>query len=793
MKGKLLASTCVVVSLFAAAKAEAQDQDPSAGGLSDIVVTANRREQKLQTVPVSISAMDSRMLADSHVTKLSDITSSTPSLQVLPVFAPNIVIFAIRGQIQQDTVVTLDPSVGVYSDEVYIARAAGALVNMVDLERVEVLNGPQGSLFGRNTTGGAVVMTSKRPTDQFEGWLSGRYEDGAQFVGTGVLNLPLAKDLAEMRLVGQYLHRGGFGRNTVTGNKLDHDESKFGRATLAVHPASNFDITIRGDYTKQDAGSIPSRLVAFAGGAASTVVTEVMAETGLLTAPNGRQQAFDLINAEIASGRAHPYDRGNDARLLTAQNVGVNPDGSVTFTGGNADPVLDATTWGVSATLEWDLGFANIRSITAYRNTKTRANTSADGSRYVLSDSLLNTKQHQFSHEIIAHGLSFGGLLNWSLGGQYFREKADQLGEFASAGFLNLLNTGSISTQQSAQAVNESYAFFGQGTFAVTPELKLTAGGRYTTDKRSVAGQTFAKFTSGSVCALPGNPNPCSLGNSATFHRFTYDLAASYDLSPGKMAYVRYATGYRSGGFNARLVIPASLLPFGPEKVTEVEVGLKAQWLDNRLRTNVAFFHDHRKDIQVTVNAGAQISLVDPRGVNRTLIVGSATAVNAGVAKVNGIDATIAFKPLDSLTLSGSWVHLTSKYDSQVAALPFKKTPLTPRDSFSIAAIQDAVLIPETLNASFRVDYSYRAPMLSGHFPGFSTKYDARRLLNANIQLVHVPTGVTLSVFGRNLTNNHYLSRTYGVQGLNFQAGATGDPRSIGFEIKVPFGAAGRE
>jgi iron complex outermembrane recepter protein len=798
LQRKFLWSTAALALAFGAhpGKVAAQEtpaaSPQSGGGLQEVVVSANRREQSLQKVPVSITALSATTIEQQHAVNLGDIATLTPSLQIIPAYIPNNPAFAIRGQIQQDTSATLDPSVAVYLDEVYIARAAGALTDMVDVERVEVLNGPQGSLFGRNTTGGAVVLTSKRPTDEFGGWGSVSYASGGQLALKGVVNAPLVKDFALLRVAGEYVHRDGFTTNSVSGNLVDNSETAFIRSTLMLTPTNKLTVLLRGDYTALNAGGLATRMVGF-NPASTSVLSDAAVEAGLPNTVAGRAQALDLLTAAVAAGNADPRTIATDLRYVSADQIIPVPGQKPTFVGGSIDPYQKSVTWGASGTAEYDLGPAQVRSITAYRGVKNDSVWDIDGSILTLIDTRYQNTQHQFSQEFIVNGNAFDRL-NWSAGALYFREQGKQSNRSGTLFYLQQPATGLLGfTQAAPYILSESYAFFGQGTLNVTDQLSLTFGGRWSRDNRAIGSSTYALFQPNSyVCALPTavilHPGVCFTGAAKSFETPTYNVALDYKFDADRMAYFHVSRGYRAGGFNARIAVASSLVPFQPEYNTEYEVGFKAAWLDRRLRTNIAYFHDDRSNIQTTRNGSLSLPIVDPGGIARTITVSFGNAANTGTAIVDGVDASVDFKATDWLTLGLAWVHMTSHYNTDDPATPFTTLPMTPEDNVVLSGTFDKELVRGVIDGTLRVDFNHRGKMFDASYATFYSYYDVRNVLNLNLTFEHIPSGVSLSAFARNVTDASYLSRTIGITGLNIQPGIEADPRTLGIEVKVPFG-----
>lgn len=779
---------------------QAADQDNSAIG--DIVVTATRKSEALQKIPVSITALGNQRLSDTGVSNLETLGKFAPNLQVFKQFVPGNALFQIRGQVQTDTSPTIDPSVGVYYDDIYIARSAGSLLNFVDVDRVEVLKGVQGTLFGKNTTGGAIRILSRRPTDVLQGYVSGSYESFDKFTLEGMINVPLG-ERAAFRAVGQYVDKsGGYATNTVTGKSIDTERSYFGRAALKVDPTESLSILVQGDYSRNQAGGLPSYIMAFipAGGASTALSTG--AEAGFIT--QGQLAAITAGNGIIAGLVRTPRQArlvGADLRSATASSFAFNPvTGAFTYNGGETDARTKGTTWGLLGNITLDLGSATIQSITGYRDTNYFVNYNLDGTRFNLIDSRQTADQHQFSQELILNGSALGNRLDYTFGGIYFNETAvqgDRTVPLAAAAALR----GGAGTLLTTTGKNESFGVFGQGTFRFTERLSLTAGLRYTHDKRGFLTRPFnvALGTGAQTCiltaanggtALPQFSAPCQLQDSASFNKVNYTVGLNYQAGPTQLIYAKTSRGFRAGGFNSRVSAVEVFGSFRPEIVTDYEAGIKADWLGGTLRTNLAVYHSRATDVQQStfgVIAGSN----PPQQFTKT--------TNIGTRKVTGFELELVMKPSQFLTFDASVGHAHARLANPNAP-DVTYVAATPAWTLAVGGTAE-VPLGESLGARLRVDLSHRSKMYDGdpiRAPAPPStlgailsvgRYSEVTLLNARLTLVEKSTGIELAVYGRNLTNTYYNARQVSLNGLGLRIGNLAEPRVIGMQLKVPFGA----
>lgn len=765
-------------------------------GIADIVVTATRREESMQKVPIAVTALSTQALAESNIDNVQDIVSLTPGIQVQTAQKPGEAIFQIRGQIQTDTSPSFDPSIGLYFDDVYIARAVGALANLLDVERVEVLKGPQGTLFGKNTPGGAIRIVSNKPTHEFGGYGLASYESFDKYRLEGVLNIPLGDTLAA-RFAGQYSRKtGGYATNVFTGRKIDHEENLSLRGSAQWELTDKLTILLAGDYSKLNAGGVPTILRHYEPANGPSSAREVALAEGLGTDFSPADLA---LATQILQGLAAPHGTrtvGSDLRVVGASSYSINPaTGQISYVGGRTDPGGSTRTWGGLANISYDMGFATLKSITAYRGVKSDYIYDVDGTVYHLVDAGQLAKNKQFSQEILLNGTALGDRLNWTTGAIYFDEKPYSVDTSVSLAGLSALagRAGSVAIQD---ARNKSYGFFAQGTYDLTDALSFTGGLRYTIDKRAFDAQAYNRATSGALACvftvangmalLPSFQAPCTISQQITFKKWNYAAALNYQIDADKMIYIRTGRSFRAGGFNARLTAPESVASFKPEVVTDYEFGIKADWLGRTLRTNLAIFHSKTTDVQNTQNGIAS------NGNTYTLLA------NIGTRKVNGVELQVVAKPSSFLSYDAGLSYLDAKVNN----------PLDPQVDYPFAmpkwawnqGVTISAPLGEDFSARLRGDLSYRGKMFVSGNPLrdpagnilYRGVFDDLVMINARFTLRHERTGIEFAIYGRNLTNELYANRAFHISGIGIDLGYLAEPRVVGAEMKIPFGSMAR-
>jgi iron complex outermembrane receptor protein len=739
------------VTPVAAAQSTVADASDSVS-LEEIVVTARRREEFLQRTPVAVTAFGAQALEERSIGDIWDIAGYTPNVE----FTPGSItgnsgghIF-IRGIGQSDFLITTDPGVGVYVDGVYLGRTQGGLLDLLDFERIEVLRGPQGTLFGKNTIGGAVNIVSARPRGEFGGVAevtTGRFN---RIDGRFTIEFPIAEDKLSGRIAVLSKNRDGYGKSVdfTTGetlNELGDDNTLAARGALLWTPDENIDVLLAIDGTRaREEGPVQS-MVEF--------ITPDPADPASLI------NLYNFVAVPVLG--VPPFD---------GRYIPDNP--FINFENGRAASRNDLDNWGVSATVDWDLGGQKLRSVTAYRNLENRTGAGdATPAEIILQRD--NLKQDQFSQEIQLSGLSFNSRLNWITGAIYYTENAENHTIVAQIPALNpVFAMLGIPVELGRDDIHknktESMAFYAQGTYALTERLSFTLGGRYTYEKKKY---TPNFRTLSLVTIIPRQ----TLDKS--WNVFTPKFGMEFQANDDILTYVSVARGFRSGGFNGRAGNVVSLAGFDPEFVWTYELGLKSRWFADRLQINAAAFYNDYTDIQLLlVNA-------TPTGFN-------VTTENAASAKVTGFELEMLARPIAGLDLSASVGYMDSKIKgpppgSGVAG--GARLMETPEWSLSLGA-QYRMPAGDLGALTLRVDYNYRSRTFHDVKNTPSIAQKGFGLLNMRLTFETTDSGWQLALFGTNLTDERY--KTTGIEALgfaNFAVAQWGRPREWGLSLKYSF------
>jgi iron complex outermembrane receptor protein len=777
----------VSASLLALAMAEAAHaQAPEARGgmIEEVVVTARRTEENLQTTPVAVTAATGEALLKAQVNTVDQLQNVAPGLIIQPATAqPGSASFALRGQSSPDGLIAIDQAVGSYLDGVYIARSSGGLFNFVDVERVEVLRGPQGTLFGRNTTGGAINIVTKRPTGRFEGMVRARYGNYDARELTGVVNVPLAGEQIAFRGVFQHTQHDGYGRNLVTGASVGSDNTEFFRASLLLAPENlPLRLLIAGDYTDRSTGGELIGLKSF------TATPQNTALVALCSGPN--------------ANAACPY-RGPAGDSLARYAIdSVGKDNFYNVYSNVRDLYGNAKTRGISATFEYDLtDDIMFKSISAWRAIETDSLSDNDGTPYVFTGGQVLADgnfidQNQFSEEVQLGGTSLSDRLTWIVGAFYFSEDG-----FDTAKSYSLFPLSAALNYNDAYVKNKSYAVYGQFTYSITDAIRFTGGLRQTKDKRRITrfNRTETPGNGGvfrcSMEAATLDPGVfCNATNRKTYDYLSYTAGFDWQAAEGVFLYIKTSRANRSGGFNTRAITGGPAVGFEPEKVTDYEAGAKLDLFDRRVRLNTAAFYTDYKNVQ------RNVPVVVP-GSN-TLTSGNQ---NAATAEIKGLETELTVAPTRGLQLSAALTLLDPKYKrftiptATNPALDVSATPFiyTPKVSYTLSA--DYTLPVGVGDLNLHADYAHRSasygvgPLVGPGLPGLLKQRTNRippyGILNGQITLSLQDDRIELAVYGRNITKTKYFQRLLALEdtALGTTSYLPGDPRTYGVSATFKF------
>ncbi len=737
----------LAVSMLAIAMpAFAQDAGASAQGekkattLEAVKVTARKREETLQDVPVAVTAFTADALDKLDVEDLSDLDAQVPNLTIYAARGSSSTLTAyIRGVGQSDPLWGVDPGVGIYMDDVYIARPQGALLDVFDVDRIEVLRGPQGTLYGKNTIGGAIKYISKGLRPDFNGYGSvtvGNYgqRDFKAAVGGGFGG----SEFLRGRISVADLHRDGFGENLVTGAQVSDKKIRAFRANLGAYVTDAVDLQFALDHVDDSSGVRGAQMLA--------------------------ANPFNSLPAYGGTGAKPPLADRYDVR--------------------NGMPnVNDTTLSGASATVnlrpneDWTFKY-----VLAKRESDTETNIDFDTTQDKIADVKAFYSDQQVSHELQAN-YDAGGRARGVMGIYMFDGEA---GGQVLNNFYNLLfgDTHGV-------VYTESFAAYADWTFDVSDKFRVDAGLRWTSeDKHAIVrniSYTDATFTrpTGAVAA--------SFDKTINFKNLSPKISLDYQVTPDIMVYGLASRGFKSGGFNIRAnatAVPRTADPFQDEQVDSYEIGSKMGLFDQRLFLNLSAFHNKYKDIQLSIFTEYTTAQ------NTKAFIGDFT--NAGEGTVNGFEAEYQWLATDHFTVSGNLAWLDAKFDTYM----FKNVNIADQQPFTNAPDFSGALNMEyhtDLGAagslSARVGYSYQSEVtatteiLRDPVTGVLTQpitQDGYGLVGAGV--IWKPNAAwTVSLQGSNLADKAYKTTGYVIPALGVRTGFYGPPRQYSLSVRYDF------
>jgi iron complex outermembrane receptor protein len=729
--------------------------------LENVIVTARRREEELQQAPVSVVSLSAADLEARSITNLQGLQYSVPNLTFAP--SQNVGDAAgnifIRGIGQEDFVAGTEGGVGLYLDGVYIARSMGSLMNLLDIRRIEVLRGPQGTLYGKNAIGGAINIQSVAPDAEQRAYADLIAGETGRLDLRAVLNVPLTNSLF-VRVAGGRFSRDGYLQRLrapftptdfteTNGDNEGRDDSAAGRLQVRWLVSPSMTIDLAADASRRR------------GSQAATHVDAFDPRSGILPDVNALVRNGKLPGPEIS-------------------NALVSDDLFDSHAGGNNS--IDQDLAGVAATLTEQLGFHTLKLVTAYRGLRSHVMADLDGTWYAILQSDFREHHHQFSAELQASGTA--GRLTYSAGlFALWEGMSTTSGKGISRAdvrylcdcFYNPSNRPVLTFTRRDQTGN-SYATYGQVDVRWGHHLTTTIGARFSNEAKS----TDVELVKLDPDTFEDTGHVFGSGsNDARWNAFTWRAGVAYQARPDFMLYASVAKGYKSGGFNTR---PVSNRPnlgineFAPERALAYEAGIRSEWFGRRLRVNATIFQTGYRDMQLrqqTVINNVVTTLID----------------NAARARIRGIEVEAATKLGDRLVASLAYGHLDPRY-LDVERVPnvtvHTELQRTPHNSFT-ASLDYAVPLHST-RLALHADYGFRS---REQFQFLASAYDqpAYGLFSARVTLRDESDRWSLAMFGSNLTDERYRTagRGTGLSDVGIANSVIGPPRQLGVEFKAGF------
>lgn len=766
--------------------------EPS-GGLSEIVVTAQKRAESLQEVPVAVSAFTEMDLQNKGIDNITGIADFTPNLIMDETAtlsgSSSALVLHIRGVGQSSYQITDDPGVGTYVDGVYIGSSVGGVLDTIDVERIEVLRGPQGTLFGRNTIGGAINITTKRPADERQASFEVTVGNYNRINTRASVDIPINDQLKTKFSVSTKDADGWvnlIAEDQLTGTEVRRNEDKPGsdneaalRFAALYTPLDTLSFYVTYDKSRIDEASAPSSLINT--GKSCTDPVFQPGGGGVIKYPVNEELAIRPLTGEFkelctSHGLLTEVWNANAGSIdVPGYGTGVpyddrwipdNPARESYRTGPNGTKV---DTDGFATTIDWDINEnISLKSISSIRQVDSKLNRDADGSPLTVVHCYNDFEHTQWSQEIQLSGTSADSNLKWLAGVYYFEEDAEDY-------FRCSLPIGSLVL--AAEVENDSYAAFSQATYTLFDNLNITLGLRWNRDNKTmdpVFGfyDNFRDLNLIVYNVIPGH-------YKEKYTNTTPRVSIDYNLMEGVLLYASYSEGFKSGGFSSRTLVPRGLpLTFEPEELKSYEVGVKYEGFDNRLRANLAIFQSEYKDIQGTVIEG--------------IAPGTQTI---GDSDIDGFELEITALPLDRLLVNATVGYLNNKY-TRVAPLSLfveasdgfieDNYQLVNSPEWSYTASVEYTLPVAAIHGDLvgRLDWSHYSTVYNDDLNNPFLKQEPYGLLNGQLAYVSDDGSWQFVLWGKNLEDKKYLMSGDANVYAGFYEANYGTPRTYGITIR---------
>jgi iron complex outermembrane receptor protein len=751
MRKAVLYSLCAVLPLVVGAEvAQAQEstddgavaETPAAATDGEILVTAQRRSERMQDVTASISAFGDSTIKEAGISSLSSIAPRVPGFYFgsFGISRPQLYIRGI-GTRQFDP--GSEASVGVFVDEIYLGRTGGSFGTIKDVERIEVLKGPQGTLYGRNTIAGAINVITKDPTDV----LSGEFEAGIGNRGAynllGAISGPIAEGLS-VRAVGWRTFNHGYTQNLTTGRHTQGIENYGGRLKLRWEPSDRISFNIAGEIGRDDGTSFQAESL------------------GNITNPSA-----------VFLGRP-------------GVSYTATPDPYRDFL--NQDPIYDRNVESVVGKADFAADFATITSITSYRHSRFRESRDFDFTPLDILRQDIDEQTKQFTQEIRITSdpsgpLSAGGNLDWIVGAFYYHDRSERLEQLsfrADSAVAFATGTNRQDDTVTGDYTTKSIAVFGQATYRLPAGFEVTVGARWTEDRKR------ADFIG--TTTAPGLPLVVSAFNVQDVGRkwssFDPKVVLAYKPNADLNIFASYGKGFKSGGFQYSPFSAAQAgIIFDPEKLNAYEVGVKSRWLDGRLIVNLGGFYYDYKNLQVS-----RITALPPPAAAATLIT------NAASSTIKGGEAEVSYKLTDGLSVDLAYAYTDAKYDDYVfnSTVSFSGTRMVraPKHSLNLG-VQNRLEFGGDSSLLLRADYAYLSTFYFEPGEGkaiYGTTVPLSREKGyglLNLRATYAFSDWRVSLFMNNATDKYYRRTSNALPGQSFSF--AGEPRSYGLTVGKTF------
>ncbi len=701
------------------------EEDTETAVLDEVIVTARRQSENMQTVPLAVSAFNADDLFNNRIENLGDLQAHVPNLSLHMGDAANAVIY-LRGIGQIDSIAFNDPGVGVYVDDVYMGRAQGSFLDVMDPARIEVLRGPQGTLYGRNTIGGAVKFVSARPTNEVEGYLESGYGNYNQFRAKASISGPVIEDILMAKAAVAHSSRDGYTQNIFDGEDDFDKETRSWRVSALLTPDEDlsFYLVVDGSRNKPDHSRSPHR------------------ETPI----------FSFVSGEFINPTSDPF----------VVNVNFN----------NLESLK---TFGVALTAEYSIDNVTLKSITSYRKMDYRTKIDLDGTVDSSFGIYYFDDQDQFSEEL--QFIYESDKISLVSGLYYYKENTVSNGG-ANAPVFFFVNIGRWDQTTTSKA---AYAHL---KYSATEDLTVSLGARFTREKKDVKSDGEHFFGTGittaeEMLAAFGTGvgfSVTSYADQAEWESFSPKFGLDYKVNDDVMVYANISRGFKSGGFNGRASVAQ---PFDPESLWSYEAGFKSTFADGRARLNMAAFYNDYKDFQVSRFT------VDGDGNFQAVFDNAGKAVMWGVE----MEFTALLAENITLDVNAGYLNSEYKdfFDGGVDVSDQRHLVNAPEFS-SRASLTYDYMLGDTGTIAFNGAVSYRSKTYLTVSSSEILAQDGYALLEASLRFTSADQVWDIILAGQNLTNKNYREHGFDLSAFpGVQLGYYGTPRTYSLTARYHF------
>jgi len=749
------------LALLASGTVSAQDD---ARVIDEVTVTARQVEENLQDVPVAVTAMSEEQITNTFASDLRDLGKYAPNVNIGVVPGFNAASIAIRGVSTGDIPSTFDPAVTISVDGFYLGHYQASLLDIFEIEQVEILRGPQGTLFGKNTIGGVVNVTTKRPSGELGFDTKVRLGNSGRFDVMAAADFPIVADKISGRIAVQSFNFDGYYTNTFNGEDAGGQDLLAGRAKFLFTPNDNFDALLSFEWSKDESDT------------PMVVNTSTALDPNGFYGSDGFYNGFGFSLAYPGRGTGGPANRplGDPFRTGLVPIDQHTPGLALRKdTKGHFEDIV-----GAYLNMNWKLGGGTLTSITGYRSVDSDYYNDYVGENVPIYATIRSVYRDTFSQELrFAHSPT--DRLHY-VAGVYYQDNSLDYENNTGLGSGHPLSgvpgfwpaTGLLQDGDGSQDTT-AYAVFAEGNYNITDRLRATIGARWSDEDKDF------------------NLRPIGLtervDQSNSWSDVTYRAGLDMKFTDNVMGYVTYSTGFKSGGFNEQATsLATAALSFDEEEANSIEVGIKSDLAGGRLRLNLAAFHVVYKDLQLD-------SVIPVPG---SAIGQESTVTNAGESTSQGLEAELLWLATDGLTLQGTIGYLDAEYDEFQCDLD-RAVPADNEDC-SVLEVKRTPKITASVGttyswglenwgtSSLNVNGTHTDDFFNDIFNSEGSKHEEVDLLNASVSFYNQAETLRVSLYGRNLTDEIYQTSGLGVANL-WTFSTFGNPRSYGVEANFKF------